>query len=90
MKEKILKLLNTNNLDDALIAINLAYTLPEPDFRNLFYNLRLNAKYEGSMYFIREGRLYHFGYEIIYYVERNDIYDSSKYKDITPYETDNR
>lgn len=89
MKEKILKLLNSNDLDNAILAINLAYHLSEEEFASLFFNLKLavDIKYPGSMYFKRNHKTYYFGHRIIYYYEHhygNVFHPAAYHKDLTP------
>jgi len=93
MKYKIERLLQSSHLDDIVIAINLAYSLPFEEFDAFFDRIvPVGIVNRGKpYYFIRNGKIYFWGDAYLGRVPcdcygPSDLTDNrlSKYIDLTP------
>lgn len=92
MKKHINKLLNSKNLPDILIGIELAYTLPFEDFKEIFREYRLTGYRELNYYiFKRENLFYAMGRGQLFLATPFDISNTwgVTWIDLTPKEYEN-
>jgi len=62
-KDKVLRLLKSRVLEDVLLGVNLAYSLPSDEFHEIFESRDVQLGTYGSLYytFYRDNKRYIFG-----------------------------